>query len=88
MKWRKHRNGEWVPEDRLRAAVVGAAICIPMSLVICGVVTEYVPGILGLTINFASFFMNGVGVSNLFRLSIRLLNGCAGGFGDDTGGRV
>lgn len=33
-----------------------------MSLVICGVVTEYIPGTLGLTINFASFFMNGVGV--------------------------
>lgn len=63
IKWRKKRNGEWVPEDRLRAAILGSGIFVPMSLIICGLVTTLVPGTLGIVLNLAAFLMNGLGVS-------------------------
>lgn len=62
VKWRQKRNGKWVPEDRLRAAIFGGAVLIPGSLAMCGLVTTFIPGALGLTLNIFSLFMNGVGV--------------------------
>lgn len=64
VKWRKRRNGEWVPEDRLRAATLGAGILVPISLILCGVFTTFVPGTLGLVLNLMAFFMNGLGVGS------------------------
>ncbi|KAJ7188591.1 MFS general substrate transporter [Mycena filopes] len=62
IKWRKLRNGEWVPEDRLRATLWPAATVVPLSVVLCGLITHYVPGPLGLTLNLISFFLNGIAV--------------------------
>jgi len=62
IKWRKRRNGKWVPEDRLRATLIGGGVCVPGSLVMCGLVTSFIPGTLGISLNIISMFINGVGV--------------------------
>ncbi|KAF7321557.1 MFS general substrate transporter [Mycena kentingensis (nom. inval.)] len=62
IKYRAQRGGVWVPEDRLRATLVGGAILVPLSVILCGLFTTYIPGSLGLTLNLISFFCNGVGV--------------------------
>ncbi|KAF8178519.1 MFS general substrate transporter [Mycena galopus ATCC 62051] len=62
IKWRKRRGGEWVPEDRLRATLFGAATLVPLSIVLCGLITHFVPGLLGLSLNLFCFFLNGLGV--------------------------
>jgi MFS family permease len=60
--YRKKRGGEWYPEDRLRAALPGALILVPLSVLLSGLLTEYVPGTLGLVLNLVCLFMNGLGV--------------------------
>ncbi|KAJ7039126.1 MFS general substrate transporter [Mycena alexandri] len=62
IKWRKLRGGEWVPEDRLRATLWPGATMVPLSVVFCGLITTYIPGPLGLTLNLISFFLNGIAV--------------------------
>ncbi|KAJ7690704.1 major facilitator superfamily domain-containing protein [Mycena rosella] len=62
IKWRKRRGGVWVPEDRLRATLVGAATLVPLSVVLCGLITHFVAGPLGLFLNLVCFFFNGLGV--------------------------
>lgn len=58
----RKKRGVWYPEDRLRAALVGALILVPLSVFISGLLTEYVPGTLGLTLNLVCLFVNGFGV--------------------------
>ncbi|KAJ7669655.1 MFS general substrate transporter [Mycena rosella] len=65
IKWRKMRGGVWVPEDRLRAAQVGAATLVPLSILASGFITTYIPGRLGLILNLCCFFVNGVGVDTV-----------------------
>ncbi|KAJ7714934.1 MFS general substrate transporter [Mycena olivaceomarginata] len=62
IKWRKRRGGVWVPEDRLRATLLGAATFVPLSIVLCGLITHFIPGPLGLALNLFCFFFNGLGV--------------------------
>ncbi|KAF7362156.1 MFS general substrate transporter [Mycena venus] len=62
IKWRKRRGGDWVPEDRLRGALFGGATLVPLSIVFCGLITHFVPGPLGLSLNLFCFFLNGLGV--------------------------
>ncbi|KAL1706303.1 major facilitator superfamily domain-containing protein [Schizophyllum commune] len=50
------------PEDRLRAALPGAGILVPLSALSAGLVVRFVPGPLGLAMNLICFFMNGIGV--------------------------
>ena len=60
--YRKQRGGEWYPEDRLRATLPGALIFVPLSVLSSGLLTEYVPGTLGLVLNLVCLFINGIGV--------------------------
>ena len=60
--YRRKRGGVWYPEDRLRAALPGALIFVPLSMLIYGLLTEYVPGPLGLVLNLVCLFANGLGV--------------------------
>ncbi|KAJ7209671.1 MFS general substrate transporter [Mycena pura] len=62
IKWRKRRGGVWVPEDRLRAAIFGAATLVPLSVILCGLITHFIPGPPGLVLNLVCFFFNGLGV--------------------------
>lgn len=52
-----------MPEDRLRAALLAAGVLVPVPILVSGLVTRYVPGTLGMGINLACLFINGVGVS-------------------------
>ncbi|KAJ7496990.1 MFS general substrate transporter [Mycena latifolia] len=62
IKWRKRRGGIWVPEDRLRATLFGGATFVPLSVVLCGLITHFIEGPLGLFLNLVCFFFNGLGV--------------------------
>ncbi|KAJ3513850.1 hypothetical protein NLJ89_g2716 [Agrocybe chaxingu] len=62
IRYRKDRGGIWYPEDRLRATIVGALVFIPLSVLFSGLLTEYVPGKIGLTLNLICLFINGIGV--------------------------
>jgi hypothetical protein len=61
--WRARRNGVWVPEDRLRVALLGAGVLVPLSVVVFGLSTTYIANRpLGLTIDMLALFANGIGV--------------------------
>lgn len=66
VKWRELRGGEWVPEDRLRATVLPAAILVPFSILLSGLTTQFIEGRLGIVLNLFCLFMNGIGVSHLY----------------------
>jgi len=61
VRWRERRNGHWVPEDRLRAALPGALLLLPLSVLLSGVFTHYVPGTTGLVLNMMCLFISGLG---------------------------
>jgi hypothetical protein len=71
VQWREKRNGRLVPEDRLRAALPGALILLPLSVLLSGVFTHYVPGTLGLVLNMVCIFVSGIGVRTA--LSLRMV---------------
>ena len=79
--WRKRRGGVWVPEDRLRATLWGAAVLVPMSILLSGLTTQFVPGTLGIGLNLVWLFMNGVGVCHIVMICGCKLTRvvCAGG---------
>jgi len=62
IQWRKRRNGQWVPEDRLRGAMFAAGILVPVPIMLSGIVTHFVPGLVGIVINLMCLFINGIGV--------------------------
>lgn len=63
IKWRKRREGKWVPEDRLRSALPGALVMVPCSILFMGLVVQYIEGTTGLVLCMILMFMNGLGVS-------------------------
>jgi len=73
VQWRKKRNGCLVPEDRLRAALPGALILLPLSVLLSGVFTHYVPGTLGLALNMGCIFVSGIGVRTALPLKMEKL---------------
>ena len=70
VRWREKRNGRLVPEDRLRAALPGALILLPLSVLLSGVFTHYVPGTLGLVLNMVCIFVSGIGVRTALSLGM------------------
>ena len=65
IKWRKERGGVWYPEDRLRASMVPLAVLVPLSVVVYGLVNQFVDGPVGLFLSLVCLFVNGLGVSLL-----------------------
>ncbi|KAK0463404.1 MFS general substrate transporter [Armillaria novae-zelandiae] len=59
---KKYGADSWKPEERLRAALIGTLIPVPLSVLLSGLITQYVDGTLGLVLNLLCFFVNGVGV--------------------------
>ncbi|KAI0810795.1 MFS general substrate transporter [Irpex lacteus] len=59
---RKKRGGGWVPEDRLRASLIGAALFVPLSVLFEGIILHFVDGTVGLVLIGFCFFFNGLGV--------------------------
>lgn len=70
VRWRERRNGCLVPEDRLRAALPGALILLPLSVLLSGVFTRYVSGTLGLVLNMGCLFVSGIGVRTALHLRV------------------
>lgn len=62
IKGRARHEGQWVPEDRLRATLFGALVLVPLSVLISGLATQFIPGALGVAINVACLFANGIAV--------------------------
>ncbi|KZT19170.1 MFS general substrate transporter [Neolentinus lepideus HHB14362 ss-1] len=64
-KWRAKRKGEWVPEDRLRATTIGSLVLVPMSILLSGLITEFVDGTPGIVLNLVCLFFNGIGIDTV-----------------------
>ncbi|GLB35682.1 putative MFS general substrate transporter [Lyophyllum shimeji] len=62
VQYRLLRGGAWYPEDRLRATLPGALVLVPVSILVAGFLTQWVPGIGGLVGVLVCLFFNGVGV--------------------------
>ncbi|KAG1862677.1 major facilitator superfamily domain-containing protein [Suillus subluteus] len=65
-RWREKRKGVWFPEDRLRATWIGGLFMVPLSVGASGLITTYVGGPIGLSLNLLCLFMNGMGVDFVF----------------------
>lgn len=65
IKWRQRRGGIWVPEDRLRASLLGGGIFLPLSVLLSGITIRYIGGVTGISLNLILLFFNGVGVRDL-----------------------
>ncbi|KAG2148787.1 major facilitator superfamily domain-containing protein [Suillus clintonianus] len=63
---REKRKGVWFPEDRLRATWIGGLIIVPLSIGASGLITTYVGGRIGLSLNLLCLYMNGMGVDFVF----------------------
>ncbi|KAJ8588637.1 MFS general substrate transporter [Rhizopogon salebrosus TDB-379] len=61
-KWRARRKGVWYPEDRLRATWIGGLFMVPISIGASGLLTAYVGGPIGLSLNLLCLYTNGMGV--------------------------
>jgi len=61
IKWRNRREGIWYPEDRLRAGLGAALFLVPLSILFSGLLTQFVPGKVGLVLNLVCLFCNGIG---------------------------
>lgn len=62
IRWKERRGGVWYPEDRLRAAIPGVLLLVPLSMIFSGLLVAFVPGKLGLILNLICLFCNGLGV--------------------------
>ncbi len=62
VRCRNKRGGIWCPEDRLWAAIPGAFLIAPLSVLCSGLIMEYIPGRLGLALTLLCFFFTGLGV--------------------------
>ncbi|KAK4047439.1 hypothetical protein OIO90_006184 [Microbotryomycetes sp. JL221] len=56
------RQGVYVPEDRLRATLIGGGLLLPMSVVILGWVLDKVQGTVGLVLTIVLLFLDGAGL--------------------------
>lgn len=52
----------WVPEDRLRATLLGGIILAPCSVLVSGIATQFTDGKLSIIVNTICFVLNGIGV--------------------------
>ena len=68
----RKRGGEWHAKDRLKAAIPGVLVMAPLSVLFSGLLTEYVPGKVGLVLDLVCLFFNGVGVSLIIKLAVLL----------------
>ena len=71
MKAKKRRGGEWVPEDRLPAALLGAGVLVPFAMLFFGLVTTFDSAKIGSVVILAVLFMNGIGVRSYWQFSTR-----------------
>ncbi|KAG1824022.1 hypothetical protein EV424DRAFT_1396607 [Suillus variegatus] len=61
-------RGGWA-EDRLRATWIGGLIIVPLSIGASGLITTYIEGLIGLTLNILCLYVNGVNVDSVTNLN-------------------
>lgn len=61
-KWIEKRDGERIPEDRLRCALTGSGLILPVSILVTGAMMQYVTGAAGLALSLVFLFVSGVGL--------------------------
>jgi len=61
----RKKRGVWYPEDRLRVTLPAALTLVPLSVLFSALLTEYVPGTLGLTLNLICLFISGFGMDTV-----------------------
>ncbi|KDE08499.1 hypothetical protein MVLG_01279 [Microbotryum lychnidis-dioicae p1A1 Lamole] len=61
-KWLKKRKGVYVPEDRLRATLLGGGLVLPCAVLALGWVIDLGSGKVGLAFTVILLFLNGVGL--------------------------
>lgn len=72
---RKRRGNIWVPEDRLHATLIGAAVFVPCSVLFVGLILRYIDGTPGIVLICVCFFINGLGVCSFrWRMMLRELS--------------
>ncbi|KZV75775.1 MFS general substrate transporter [Peniophora sp. CONT] len=62
VKAKKRRGGEWVPEDRLPSALIGAGVLVPLAMLFFGLVTTFASAKIGSILILVVLFMNGIGI--------------------------
>lgn len=62
-RWIAKRDGQFVPEDRLRASLISAAVITPISTLAVGFAMQYWTTTAGLAISLLLLFVTGIGVS-------------------------
>ena len=66
IKYRQKRGGQWIPEDRLRATMLGSLALVPVSVLMSGFISQFVEGSrAAFVLNLLCLFANGLGVSCL-----------------------
>ena len=73
-RWIKKRNGKFIPEDRLNAALIAGGIVIPLATLAVGFTMQYWTTTAGLVVSLVLLIMAGIGVSELFTLKLYLKN--------------
>ena len=73
---RKKRGGVWIPEDRLQAALLGAGVFAPCSILFAGIFLHLMHNTAGLILVCICFFFNGLGVSAYLLLLMPRIDTC------------
>ncbi|KAM0750703.1 MFS general substrate transporter [Meredithblackwellia eburnea MCA 4105] len=60
--WLKKRNGVYVPEDRLKATLIGGGFILPVSVLVLGWTMEYVGGTGGIVAAVILLVVDGIGL--------------------------
>lgn len=61
-RWIEKRDGQRIPEDRLRCALLGSGVILPISLLATGATMHYGRGAVGLTFSLIFLFISGIGL--------------------------
>ncbi|KAJ6609258.1 major facilitator superfamily domain-containing protein [Mycena sp. CBHHK59/15] len=77
VKWKKRRGGVWVPEDRLRASLLGASTLVPLSVLLSGLTMTYLEGPVGIV----DMVLNPIGTYSVDIFLSRSAEGIAGNKG-------
>lgn len=65
-RWIERRSGKFVPEDRLRAALIAGGFVTPLTLIGIGLSMQFWTSTGGLAMSIILLFFSGIGVSSSY----------------------